>query len=126
MHDLADAGIAGPRALLEVDGLEATVADARFAKPIDSGLIAQLAAEHELLVTIEEGVLGGGFGSAVWESLGDAGGAPTRILRVGVPDKYVAHGAPKLLHEEIGFTAERIAERVRAAIDRPSATFAGR
>jgi 1-deoxy-D-xylulose-5-phosphate synthase len=38
----------------------------------------------------------------------------------------VAHGAPKLLHEEIGFTAERIAERVRAAIDRPSATFAGR
>jgi 1-deoxy-D-xylulose-5-phosphate synthase len=134
----------GAAALLEVDGLEATVADARFAKPIDSGLIAQLAAEHELLVTIEEGVLGGGFGSAVWESLGDAGGAatrilrgggpgqdvahgaPTRILRVGVPDKYVAHGAPKLLHEEIGFTAERIAERVRAAIDRPSATFAGR
>jgi 1-deoxy-D-xylulose-5-phosphate synthase len=113
-------------ALLAVDGIEVTVADARFAKPIDGGLVAQLAAEHELLVTIEEGVLGGGFGSAVWETLNEAGGAPTRILRVGVPDRYVEHGAPKLLHEEIGFTAERIAERVLAAIDRPSATFAGR
>jgi 1-deoxy-D-xylulose-5-phosphate synthase len=112
--------------LLEQDGVEVTVADARFAKPIDSGLVAQLAAEHELLVTIEEGVLGGGFGSAVWETLNEAGGAPTRILRVGVPDRYVQHGAPKLLHDEVGFTAERIAERVLAAIDRPSATFAGR
>ena len=113
-------------ALLELDGIEATVADARFAKPLDSGLIAQLAAEHELLVTIEEGVLAGGFGSAVWETLNEAGGAQTRILRVGVPDRYVTYGAPALLHEEIGFTAERIAERVRAAIDRPSATFAER
>jgi 1-deoxy-D-xylulose-5-phosphate synthase len=106
--------------LLELDGIDATVADARFAKPLDSGLIAQLAAEHELLVTIEEGVLGGGFGSAVWETLNESGGAPTRIMRVGVPDRYVTHGAPALLHDEIGFTPERIAERVRAAIDRPS------
>ncbi|HVC84215.1 MAG TPA: 1-deoxy-D-xylulose-5-phosphate synthase [Solirubrobacteraceae bacterium] len=116
----------GAAALLEVDGIAATVADARFAKPIDSGLLAQLAAEHDLLVTVEEGVLGGGFGSAVWETLNEAGGAPTRILRVGVPDRYVAHGAPALLHEEIGFTAERIAERIRAAMERPSATIAGR
>ena len=112
------------RALLELDGIAATVADARFAKPIDSGLVAQLAAEHELLVTIEEGVLGGGFGSAVWETLNEAGGAPMRILRVGVPDRYVTHGAPAMLHEEIGYTAERIAERVRAAMDRPGATIA--
>ncbi|MGH2851245.1 MAG: 1-deoxy-D-xylulose-5-phosphate synthase, partial [Solirubrobacteraceae bacterium] len=73
----------GTAALLELAGIQATVADARFAKPIDSGLVAQLAAEHELLVTIEEGVLGGGFGSAVWETLNEAGGAPSRILRVG-------------------------------------------
>jgi 1-deoxy-D-xylulose-5-phosphate synthase len=116
----------GAAALLEVDGIAATVADARFAKPIDSGLLAQLAAEHDLLVTVEEGVLGGGFGSAVWETLNEAGGAPIRILRVGVPDRYVAHGAPALLHEEVGFTAERIAERIRAAMERPSATIAGR
>jgi len=101
-------------------GISATVADARFAKPIDLALAAQLAAEHELLVTVEEGVLAGGFGSAVWETLSDAGVAGSsgaaRILRVGLPDRYVTHGAPKLLHEEIGFTGNRIAERIEAAV----------
>jgi 1-deoxy-D-xylulose-5-phosphate synthase len=101
-----------------------TVADARFAKPIDAGLMAQLAAEHDLLVTVEDGVLAGGFGSAVWETLSEAGTATARILRVGLPDRYVTHGKPALLQEEIGFTGERIAERVRAAIgDRRSAVI---
>ena len=101
--------------ILAGHGISVTVADARFAKPIDAGLAAQLAAEHDLLVTVEEGVLAGGFGSAVWETLSDAGLAP-RILRVGLPDRYVTHGAPKLLHEEVGFTGERIAERIEAAV----------
>jgi 1-deoxy-D-xylulose-5-phosphate synthase len=101
--------------ILGESGISATVADARFAKPIDAGLAAQLAAEHDLLVTVEEGVLAGGFGSAVWETLSDAG-LTARILRVGLPDRYVTHGAPKLLHEEIGFTGERIAERIMAAV----------
>jgi 1-deoxy-D-xylulose-5-phosphate synthase len=101
---------------LATRGVAATVADARFAKPIDAGLMAQLAAEHDLLVTVEEGVLAGGFGSAVWETLNDAGLAMPRIVRVGLPDRYVTHGKPALLHEEIGFTGARIAERVQAAI----------
>jgi 1-deoxy-D-xylulose-5-phosphate synthase len=101
--------------ILGEGGLEVTVADARFAKPLDVGLAAQLAAEHDLLVTVEEGVLAGGFGSAVWEHLSDAGLAP-RILRVGLPDRYVTHGAPKLLHQEVGFTGKRIAERIEAAV----------
>ncbi len=102
--------------------ISVTVADARFAKPVDAGLMAQLAAEHDLLVTIEEGVLAGGFGSAVWETLNEAGTTP-RILRVGLPDRYVTHGKPALLHEEVGYTGKRIAERVAAAIsDRASAT----
>jgi 1-deoxy-D-xylulose-5-phosphate synthase len=92
-----------------------TVVDARFAKPIDAGLMAQLAAEHDLLVTIEEGVLAGGFGSAVWETLNETG-TTARILRVGLPDRYVTHGKPALLHEEVGFTGKRIAERIAAAI----------
>jgi 1-deoxy-D-xylulose-5-phosphate synthase len=100
---------------LERHELAVTVADARFAKPIDAGLMAQLAAEHDLLVTIEEGVLAGGFGSAVWETLNEAGATP-RILRVGLPDRYVTHGKPALLHEEVGYTGQRIAERVAAAI----------
>ena len=108
--------------LLAEDGLHVTVADARFAKPIDAGLVAQLAAEHDLLVTVEEGVLAGGFGSAVWETLSETGlgaaspGASARILRVGLPDRYVTHGAPKLLHEEVGYTGARIAERIREAV----------
>src|SRR6185312_729476 len=107
--------------LLAEHELSVTVADARFAKPIDAGLMAQLAAEHDLLVTVEEGVLAGGFGSAVWETLNETGAAP-RILRVGLPDRYVTHGKPALLHEEVGFTPQRITERVIAAIsDRQSA-----
>jgi 1-deoxy-D-xylulose-5-phosphate synthase len=102
--------------LLAGEEIAVTVVDARFAKPIDAGLMAQLAAEHDLLVTVEEGVLAGGFGSAVWETLNEAGTAPPRILRVGLPDRYVTHGKPALLHEEVGFTGERIAERIRAAI----------
>jgi 1-deoxy-D-xylulose-5-phosphate synthase len=105
----------GAAALLAERGLEVTVADARFAKPIDSALMAQVAGEHDLLVTVEEGVLMGGFGSAVWESLSEGGLMP-RILRVGLPDRYVTHGKPALLHEEVGFTAERIAERIEAAV----------
>ncbi len=111
--------------LLAGDEIAVTVADARFAKPIDAGLMAQLAAEHDLLVTVEEGVLAGGFGSAVWETLNEAGVAPPRILRVGLPDRYVTHGKPALLHEEVGFTGERIAERVRAAISDRRSTPVG-
>jgi 1-deoxy-D-xylulose-5-phosphate synthase len=102
---------------LRASETEVTVADARFAKPIDAGLMAQLAAEHDLLVTVEEGVLAGGFGSAVWETLNETGLTSTpRIIRVGLPDRYVTHGKPALLHEEIGFTGPRIAKRVRAAL----------
>nr|MDQ3371283.1 1-deoxy-D-xylulose-5-phosphate synthase [Actinomycetota bacterium] len=98
--------------LLAEQGLDVTVADARFAKPLDGALLGQLAAEHELLVTVEEGVLAGGFGSAVWESLNDTGLSLPRILRVGLPDRYVTHGKPALLHHEVGYTGERIVERI--------------
>jgi 1-deoxy-D-xylulose-5-phosphate synthase len=106
--------------LLAEGGLEVTVCDARFAKPLDLELMTTLATEHELLVTVEEGVLAGGFGSAVWEALNDAGVAVPRILRVGLPDRYVTHGKPALLHAEVGFTGRDIARRVEAAL------FAGR
>ncbi|MFL5846691.1 MAG: 1-deoxy-D-xylulose-5-phosphate synthase [Solirubrobacteraceae bacterium] len=95
---------------------DVTVADARFAKPIDVELMASLAESHDLLVTVEEGVLSGGFGSGVWEDLNDAGLGTTPILRVGLPDRYVTHGKPALLHREVGFTGKAIAERVRAAL----------
>jgi len=106
-------------------GLDVTVADARFVKPLDVELTARLAAEHELLVTLEEGVLAGGFGSAVWEALNDGGHPHGRILRIGVPDRYITHGKPALLHAEIGFTGEAVAERVLEAIGASSQTPVG-
>jgi 1-deoxy-D-xylulose-5-phosphate synthase len=111
--------------LLAEGGIDVTVADARFAKPIDARLMAQLAAEHELLVTVEEGVLAGGFGSAVWETVSDGGVHVPRVLRVGLPDRYVTHGKPALLHTEVGFTGKAIAARIEAAIGASSGALAG-
>ncbi len=102
--------------LLSRRGVRPTVADARFAKPLDGALIAQLCAEHELLVTVEESVLQGGFGSAVWEHCNERGIPTPRIIRVGLPDRFVTHGKPALLHAEVGFTGEAIAERIRVAL----------
>jgi 1-deoxy-D-xylulose-5-phosphate synthase len=106
--------------ILARHGLGATVADARFAKPIDAGLAERMAREHDLVVTIEENVLPGGFGSAVLEHLEDAfAEAPeerARVLRLGLPDRYVTHGKPALLRAEAGLTGESVAERVLAAL----------
>jgi 1-deoxy-D-xylulose-5-phosphate synthase len=105
--------------ILRENGLEPTVADARFAKPLDGELIEKLAADHDLVVTIEENVLAGGFGSGVLEHVEDAfadGSERARVLRVGLPDRYVTHGKPALLREEVGFTGEGVAEKVLAAL----------
>jgi 1-deoxy-D-xylulose-5-phosphate synthase len=99
--------------------LAPTVADGRFAKPLDTELITRLASEHELLVTVEENVLPGGFGSAVLEHVEDTftGGAQrARVVRVGLPDHYVTHGKPALLREEVGLTGEAVAERAMAGL----------
>jgi 1-deoxy-D-xylulose-5-phosphate synthase len=111
--------------LLRGHDLEPTVADGRFAKPLDGELIEKLAAEHEVIVTVEENVLPGGFGSAVLEHLEDAkGNERARVMRIGLPDRYVTHGKPALLREEVGFTGEAVAERVLSAI-RSGAPIAG-
>jgi 1-deoxy-D-xylulose-5-phosphate synthase len=99
--------------------LRVTVADGRFAKPLDAELTQRLAREHELVVTIEENVLPGGFGAAVLEHLEDAFADPqsrARVVRIGLPDRYVTHGKPALLREEAGLTGEAVAERVLAAL----------
>ena len=109
----------GAAELLRNKGLEPTVADARFAKPLDGDLVERLAASHDLLVTVEENVLPGGFGAARHEPAEDAfapGTPRARILRIGLPDRYVTHGKPALLREEVGFTGEAVAERVLAAL----------
>jgi 1-deoxy-D-xylulose-5-phosphate synthase len=104
--------------------LAVSVADGRFAKPLDTELVLRLARDHDLLVTIEENVLPGGFGSAVLEHLEDALADPAsraRVLRIGLPDRYVTHGKPALLREEVGLTGDAVAERVTAALGTPQA-----
>ena len=66
----------------------------------------------------------GGFGSGVWRRCPRPGRSP-RMLRIGLPDRYVTHGAPKLLHQEVGFTGEAIAERIEAAVLDPRGSLAG-
>jgi 1-deoxy-D-xylulose-5-phosphate synthase len=105
--------------ILGEHGLQVTVADGRFAKPLDTELVQRLGREHELLVTVEENVLPGGFGSAVLEHLEEAFTGPqerARVMRVGLPDRYVTHGKPALLREEVGFTGEAVADRVLSAL----------
>jgi 1-deoxy-D-xylulose-5-phosphate synthase len=107
----------GAAAALETRGLDVTVADARFAKPLDTALIGRLVAEHDLLVTVEDSVLMGGFGSAVGEHLLDHGlASEIRLMRFGLPDRYVTHGKPALLRQEVGLTPEAIAERIAEAV----------
>ena len=75
-------------------------------------------------MTIEENVLPGGFGAAVLEHLEDAFVSPqarARVIRVGLPDRYVTHGKPALLRKEVGFTGEAVAERVLEALRAPAA-----
>jgi 1-deoxy-D-xylulose-5-phosphate synthase len=97
-------------------GITATVADARFAKPLDADLIAALAARHDLIVTVEDNALAGGFGSAVAELMMDRGLGACRLLRCGLPDSYVGHGDVRRLRQDIGLTPASIADRVAEVI----------
>ena len=77
----------------------ATVVNSRFVKPLDEDLIIKLAKKIPRIITVEENVLAGGFGSGVLEAINDAEVGPFQIKRIGVPDKFVAHGAQKILRK---------------------------
>lgn len=86
------------------EALDATVANMRFVKPLDEALILELAASHDLLVTVEENTVCGGAGSAVAERLADAG-MDFRIRHLGLPDRFIEHGAPEKLLADCGLDA---------------------
>ena len=101
---------------LAKDGVEATVVNARFVKPLDAGLLLALARTKRLIVTVEEAYLAGGFGSAVAELLEENGLLDAvRLVRMGVPDRIVTHGDPKLLLAKYGLDADGIYTRTREA-----------
>ena len=98
-------------ARLEASGLNATVINARFMKPLDHELISVLAAEKQFLVTAEEGTEAGGFGAQVAALLQDQR-IPASLLRIAVPDRIIPHGAPNLLHAKYGLDVDGIVERI--------------
>jgi 1-deoxy-D-xylulose-5-phosphate synthase len=95
--------------------LDATVANMRFVKPLDEALILDLAARHELLVTVEENTVLGGAGSAVAELL-DARGIAVPSLLLGLPDVFLEQGDPAILLQEWGLTKDGIVARIRARL----------
>ncbi len=107
---------------LEKLGVDATVVNARFVKPIDADTISELIKTHSLVVTVEEAYLQGGFGSAVLEVAEERGllGEAT-IVRMGVPDRIVTHGDAKLLLAKYGLDADGIYLKVKENIDHISA-----
>ncbi len=101
--------------LAAAEALNATVANMRFVKPLDTALVTDLARSHELLVTVEENVAQGGAGSAVAEGLhGHA--AQAALLQLGLPDRFVGHGDPVLLLKECGLDRDGILVAVRARL----------
>lgn len=99
--------------LREEDGARVAVVNARFVKPLDRELLLQHAAEKSLLITMEDHVLAGGFGSAVLETLVDAG-CPIPVLRIGWPDRFIEHGSSvDELREAHGLSLDTIYQRIR-------------
>lgn len=100
--------------ILSEHGIEATVINARFAKPLDTELILPLAKQIGKVVTLEEGSLIGGFGTAVVEALLDAN-VTVPVKRIGIPDILVDHATPEESFTELGLNPSQIAEQIREA-----------
>ncbi len=103
---------------LAKEGIEATVANARFVKPLDAELILNLARASSVIITVEEAYLAGGFGSAVIELLEEKGLLDqVKVIRMGVPDRIITHGDPKLLLAKYGLDADGIYQKAKQAIE---------
>ncbi len=98
---------------LAKEGIEAAVVNARFVKPLDEELLRSLAEKTGAIITVEEGILAGGFGSAVAEALADAGLSDVRLRRLGIGDEFVQAGSTSVLLSQWNLTPEGIAEAVR-------------
>jgi 1-deoxy-D-xylulose-5-phosphate synthase len=105
---------------LQAHGLSATVADARFMKPLDGDLIERLAREHEVMVTVEEAAIGG-FASHVLHHLAHAGllDHGLKVRPLVLPDRFIDHDTPANQYEQAGLTARHITQTALRALGRP-------
>ena len=98
------------------DDLSVGVVNARFIKPLDSELLLSHAQSARLIVTMEDGILSGGFGSAVLENLSDAG-SDTAVHRIGWPDRFIEHGSSvEILRASVGLSPEQMLEGIRQKV----------
>jgi len=103
---------------LEKDGIETTIVNVRFVKPLDAELILALAQSKRVIVTVEEAYLAGGFGSAVMELLEENNLLDrVKVVRMGIPDRIITHGDPKLLLAKYGLDADGIYTRVKETFE---------
>ena len=111
--------------MLSEHGISVTVVDARFCKPLDTGLLRRLAKEHPAMITVEEGSIGG-FGSHVMNFLALEGllDGNLKFRPMCLPDKWIEHGSPALQLEEAGLTSSQIASTVLAVLGRPKDSLA--
>ena len=107
-------------ALVVGEALGASVVNMRFVKPLDEGVVLEMASSHDLLVTVEENVIAGGAGSAVSEYLHSLGNT-VRVLNLGLPDKHVEHGAANEILAECSLDADGMRRAIESAISMPRA-----
>jgi len=112
---MVETALAVRRILLEA-GFPVGVVNARFVKPLDVPMLRELAARYELLVTLEENTLVGGFGAAVYEACRHEGIAPRALEHLGLPDRFIDHGSREELLQEVGLTPAQISEQVTAML----------
>ena len=96
---------------LKAQGYSVTLINARFVKPIDESAVFKCGREHNLIVTMEENVISGGFGESVCQLVSDLQ-LPVRVLNISLPDDYIEHGSVDILRCEAGIDAETVTERI--------------
>ena len=104
--------------VLEEEGWSVAHYDMRFLKPIDEELLHTVAKKFNRIVTIEDGVISGGFGSAVLEFLAD-NDYQASVKRIGLPDRFIEHGTPEELYHEVDLDVNGIANSVRKFLSKP-------
>ena len=104
---------------VKAEGINPGHYDMRFAKPIDEALLHEVFGQYNKIITVEDGTVVGGFGSAVLEFM-NANGYKADVKIMGIPDRLVEHGTPKQLYEEIGLDANAIANAIRALVGEKS------
>jgi 1-deoxy-D-xylulose-5-phosphate synthase len=112
---MVEVALDASRLLGEV-GVSASVVNARFAKPLDEEFIAAATAGKKLVVTVEDNVVSGGYGSAV-EAVVDASSPGQRVLTLGLPDRFVEHGSIEELLAQVGLSAEGVASAVTSFLE---------